>query len=211
MGECYGFWRSSFCNFSGVSSSSCEAPMSQNPGSGAPWASSVSVGGNESEAPGPRSSSHGGCLDLGGGRPGRRERGGRNADTAELPSLLRPVLPRPFLPAAALPRPLSLSPGFPSGPLRPRSTLQDRCARRSCARPRVGSAPRAADGAGGWEGLGGSRGGSGGPVACSPADFKSEKAKRRSQLDKQGFVTAAALIKAEARAYHTQVQIPVMY
>ena len=138
LGECYGFWRSSFCNFSGVSSSSCEAPMSQNPGSGAPWASSVSVGGNESEAPGPRSSSHGGCLDLGGGRPGRRERGGRNADTAELPSLLRPVLPRPFLPAAALPRPLSLSPGFPSGPLRPRSTLQDRCARRSCARPRVG-------------------------------------------------------------------------
>ena len=106
LGECYGFWRSSFCNFSGVSSSSCEAPMSQNPGSGAPWASSVSVGGNESEAPGPRSSSHGGCLDLGGGRPGRRERGGRNADTAELPSLLRPVLPRPFLPAAALPRPL---------------------------------------------------------------------------------------------------------
>lgn len=47
----------------------------------------------------------------------------------------------------------------------------------------------------------------GGPVACSPADFKSEKAKRRSQLDKQGFVTAAALIKAEARAYHTEVQI----
>lgn len=46
-----------------------------------------------------------------------------------------------------------------------------------------------------------------GPVACSPADFKSEKAKRRSQLDKQGFVTAAALIKAEARAYHTEVQI----
>ena len=48
-------------------------------------------------------------------------------------------------------------------------------------------------------------------MACSPADFKSETAKRRSQLDKQGFVTSAALIKAEARAYHTEVQIPVMY
>ena len=37
-------------------------------------------------------------------------------------------------------------------------------------------------------------------MACSPADFKSETAKRRSQLDKQGFVTSAALIKAEALA-----------
>lgn len=139
----------------------------------------------------------GGYLDLGGGTPGRRGRGVADTQSfflSSVPSFRGPSSPPPCLAPC-------LSPGLPSGPPRPRSTLQGRC-----ARPRVGSAPRAADGAGGWGRLAGSLGGRG-PRGLLPADFKSAEAKRRSQLDKQGFVTAAALIKAEARACHTEVQI----
>ena len=177
MGECYGFWRSSFCNFSGVSSSSCEAPMSQNPGSGAPWASSVSVGGNESEAPGPRSSSHGGCLDLRGGRPGRRGRGGRNADAAELPSLLRPSFRGPSSPPPPSLAPSVSPPGFRPvlcalGPPCRIAVPGARARGPGWARPRVRRTEL-----GGGKDLGGVGAGAGGPW---PAPPRTSKAKRQS-------------------------------
>lgn len=134
-------------------------------------------------------------LDLGVGRQEGGEEG--DADTQSFLLQFRPS--RPFLPVALLPAPSVSPPGFrPSS--EPRSALQGRCARPRWARPRVrrtelGAGRLAASLAEGPRGL-------------LPCGLQSEKAKRRSQLDKQGFVTAAALIKGGARLSHRSTNSP---